>query len=108
MQGSVLTPLKCSVQIDSLGKKTLESYECAKTMFQYKDCVKIPFLTFVDDALSVTECGPDSVKMNAYMTSKVDTKRLELGQNKCFKMHIGNNASSCPTLIFRRYHIEQC
>ena len=40
-------------------------------MFQYKDCVKIPVLTFVDDALSVTECGPDSVKMNAYMTSKV-------------------------------------
>ena len=99
MQGSVLTPLKCSVQIDSLGKETLESYECAKTMFQYKDCVKIPVLTFVDDALSVTECGPDSVKMNAYMTSKVDTKKLELGQNKCFKMHIGNNASSCPTLM---------
>ena len=99
MQGSVLTPLKCSVQIDTLGKETLENTECGKTMFKYKDCVKIPVLTFVDDALAVTECGPASVKMNAYMTSKVDTKKLELGLSKCFKMHIGNKESSCPTLM---------
>ena len=71
----------------------------AKTMYQYKDCVKIPVLTFVDGALYVADCGPESVKMNAYMTSKVDTKKLELGQKKCFKMPIGNNTSSCPTLM---------
>ena len=30
---------------------------------------------------------------------QVDTKKLELGQKKCFKMPIGNNTSSCPTLM---------
>ena len=98
MQGSVLTPLKCSVQLDTLGKEMLESTECGKIMFKYKDCVKIPVLTFIDDAISVTECGPNSVKMNAYMQSKVDTKKLELGHSKCFKMHIGKNQSICPDL----------
>ena len=98
MQGSVLTSLKCSVQLDTLSKEMLESTECGKIMFKYKDCVKIPVLTFIDDAISVTECGPNSVKMNAYMQSKVDTKKLELGHSKCFKMHIGKNQSICPDL----------
>ena len=48
-------------------------------MYKYKDCVHIPVLTFVDDALSVTECGPDSVKMNAYVQSKMDTKKFRSG-----------------------------
>ena len=98
MQGGVLTPLKCSIQMDTLGKEMLENSELARTMFKYKDCVHIPVLTFIDDAISVTECGPNSVKMNAYMQSKVDTKKLELGETKCFKIHIGNKKCSCPVL----------
>ena len=42
MQGGVLTPLKCSVQIDTIGKETMSISECSKSMFKYKDCVKIP------------------------------------------------------------------
>jgi hypothetical protein len=98
MQGGVLTPLKCSVQMDTLGKEMMENIECGKMMYKYKDCVRIPVLTFIDDALSVTDCGPNSVKVNACVQSKMDTKRLELGVSKCSKMHIGNNQSSCPTL----------
>ena len=59
-------------------------------MYKYRDCVKIPALSSVDDILSVTECGPSSVKMNAYVQSKVDTKKLELSDTKCVKMHIGS------------------
>ena len=98
MQGGVLTPLKCSVQLDSLGKEMMESTELAGTMYKYKDCVHIPVLTFVDDALSITECGPDSVKMNAYVQSKMDTKKLKLGVKKCKKMHIGRDDWTCPSL----------
>ena len=98
MQGGVLTPLKCSVQIDTLGKETLASSECSKSMYKYKDCVKIPAMSFVDDVLSITECGPNSIKMNAYVQSKVDTKKLELSDTKCVKMHIGTNSTLCPTL----------
>jgi hypothetical protein len=98
MQGGVLTPIKCSIQIDTLGKEMLESVECSRTMFKYKDCVSIPVLSMIDDVLSVTECGPDSVKVNAYVQSKTDTKKLELGESKCFKIHIGNDNTSCPSL----------
>ena len=52
----------------------------------------------IDDVLSVTECGPDSVKVNAYVQSKTDTKKLELGESKCFKIHIGNDNTPCPSL----------
>ena len=96
MQGGVLTPLKCAVQIDSMGKEMMESTECEKFLYKYKDCVNIPPLTFIDDALTVTECGTDSVKMNACIQSKVNTKQLELGDSKCYKMHIGKNSTSCP------------
>ena len=90
--------MKCSVQLDSLGKEMMESTELAGTMYKYKDCVHIPVLTFVDDALSITECGPDSVKMNAYVQSKMDTKKLKLGVKKCKKMHIGRKDWTCPSL----------
>ena len=76
----------------------MEDTECARTMYKYKDCVHIPVLTFVDDAMTVSECGPNSVKMNAYMQSKVETKKLKLGETKCKNMHIGNNQIACPKL----------
>ena len=55
-------------------------------------------LSFLDDIFSVTECSPNSVKLNAYVQSKVETKKLELSDTKCVKMHLGNNKSACPKL----------
>ena len=54
--------------------------------------------SFVDDCLTVTSCGPNSVQMNAYVQSKADTKKLELSEIKCFKMHIGPDQSRFPQL----------
>ena len=85
--------------MDTLGKEMLENTESEKILYKYKDCVDIPVLTFVDDALSVTECGVNTVKMNAHMQSKVNTKKLELGHSKCFKIHVGKNKCSCPDLM---------
>ena len=56
-----LTPLECSVQLDTLGKEMLENSDCAKTMFKQEDCLNIPVLTFSDDAMSVTECDTNSL-----------------------------------------------
>ena len=42
MQGGVLTPLKCSVQMDTLGAHCLNSIEHSSILYKYKDCVKIP------------------------------------------------------------------
>ena len=67
-------------------------------MYRYKECLNIPPLLMIDDAIAISECGPDSVKVNALIQSKVDMKNLKLGHSKCFKMHVGKNASCCPVL----------
>ena len=93
MQGGVLTPLKCSVQIDTLGKEILSSTECSKSLYKYKDCVKIPPLSYIDDCMSITVCGPDSVKMNAYVQSKADTKQARVHNTVCpCTKHLNNNS----------------
>ena len=95
MQGTVPAPLKCSVQLDTLGKECLETGE---GLYLYKECVNIPPLLMIDDALAVSECGPDSVTVNALIHSKVDMKNLRLGHSKCFQMHVGKNKNCCPML----------
>ena len=47
----------------------------------------IPPLTMIDDSLADTDCSVESVKMNELIKSKVAHKHLELGPDKCFKMH---------------------
>ena len=81
IQGTVPAPLKCSVQLDSLGKECLETGE---GVYKYKDCINIPPLLMIDDAIAVSECGPDSIKVNALIQSKVKMKNLRLGHSKCF------------------------
>ena len=93
MQGTVITSLKCSVQIDTLAKECLNS---GSGMFKYKGCLPIPL---VDDVLAVGWCGSDSLKLNSIIQSKMATKKLELGKNKCFQIHVGNNCPKfCPNL----------
>ena len=58
----------------------------------------IPPLMMIDDVLSVTECGVNSLKMNALVLSKMATKRLELGASKCYQLHVGKTVSTCPSL----------
>ena len=98
MQGGVLTPLKCSVQMDTLGADCLENQKNSEMLYKFKSCVKIPPLEMIDDILTVTDCGIKSVKMNAFVQSKIECKRLELSDTKCFKMHVGQSNQYCPTL----------
>ena len=96
MQGTVLTSLKCSVQLDTLGKECLSTGE---GVFKYKDCLSVPPLGLVDDVLGIAKCGVDSVKLNSIIQSKMATKKLEMGHKKCFQLHVGNKTHKvCPTL----------
>jgi hypothetical protein len=53
----------------------------------------------VDDVVTISSCGVDSIKVNAIVQAKVETKQLELGHIKCFNMHIGKKDKHlCPTL----------
>ena len=52
----------------------------------------------IDDILAVSECSVESVKTNAFIQSKVAHKNLQLGTDKCFKMHVGKDHSNCSEL----------
>ena len=67
MQGTVLTPIKCSVQIDTLGKELLA--EDGDKLYKYKGYVRIPPLALIDDVLTISECGINSIFMNAAVQS---------------------------------------
>ena len=96
MQGTVITSLKCSVQIETLGKETLNR---DGNIFKYKECLPLPCLSFVDDVLGIANCGADSLKLNSIIQSKMATKKLELGQDKCFQIHVGAQTPHlCPKL----------
>ena len=97
MQGTVLTPIKCSVQIDTLGKELLA--EDDDRLYKYKGYVRIPPLALIDDVLTISACGPNSIFMNAAVQSKVNNKRLEQRHSKCFKMHVGCSKIFCPKLM---------
>jgi hypothetical protein len=104
MQGTVPAPLKASVQLDTLGKEFIENID---GLFKYKDCVNITPLIMIDDVLAISECGNESVKMNAIIQSKIETKQLRFGPLKCFKMHIGNKCrNTCPTLKVHEHVME--
>ena len=55
---------------------------------------------FKSRRIAVAHCGNDSAKLNAIIQSKMSTKKLELGQEKCFKIYVGKNSSNsiCPDL----------
>ena len=53
----------------------------------------------VDDVITISSCGVDSIKVNAIVQSKVQCKQLELGHLKCFNMHVGKRTKElCPQL----------
>ena len=99
MQGTVIAPLKCSVQVDTLGKQFMNNSKLTKHLYKYKNCVKIPPLSMIDDILTISICGTNSITLNAAVQSKIDTKRLTLGEDKCVKMHLGKRKDFCPKLI---------
>ena len=92
MQGTKLSNIKCAVQMDTLGK---ECYARSEGLFLYKECVYVPPLGMIDDLASFTECGADSVKVNALINAKIESKKLEFGPKKCFNIHIGQKNGDC-------------
>ena len=86
-----------TVTIDSIGKECLEKH---KYLYHYKGKVPIPPVAIVDDLLCISECGPKSVQLNAYVNHKIASKKLQWGTEKCKKLQIGKSHSneSCPDL----------
>ena len=85
-QGDVFGPLLCSNQVDTFGKECIEEH---KYTYIYKGEVEIPPLSMVDDLLCISECGYKTTMLNTYIKVKTNSKKLQFGESKCKKIHIG-------------------
>ena len=58
----------------------------------------------VDDICTITKCGIESVKWNAYINTQIELKKLRFhtpdvnGHSKCHKLHVGRKENCCPEL----------
>ena len=96
LQGSVFGPIKCSVQMDTLGKESLQT---GQGIFKYKDTINIPSLAMIDDVMGMSLCGDASIELNALVNSKMESKKLRLSQEKCFKVHICKKKEKCSQVL---------
>ena len=103
-QGSTWGPLAPSASIDSIGK---DAQETGKNCYTYKDTVKIPPLSFVDDVAAITKCGVDSIVANSTINTKILSKKLRLGAGKCHQMHIGESRICCPEINVHENKMEK-
>ena len=103
MQGTVFAPIKCSIQIDTLGRDCLANSE-GEGLYVYKRIVDVPALSMIDDVIGVTNCNDEAVELNAIINVKMESKKLRLSDKKCFKLHIGKKHTKC--LVKLKAHNE--
>ena len=67
-------------------------------LFMYKGGVYLPPLSMCDDVASISHCGVESIKTNAIINAKIESKKLEFGPTKCFNIHVGKKYEDCCNL----------
>ena len=103
LQGSVLGPLKCTVQVDSVRSEFVSDSAKSKVTYKYKDIVNVPPLSMMDDVFTVTKCGLSSVVINATLNAKFEGKKLTMSKDKCQKLHINKKKKEnekCDTKLY--------
>ena len=95
MQGTVTAPLKCAVQIDTLGRYC---YTYDTGLYLYRNACYVPPLSMIDDIAAISECQDNSIILNSIINTKIETKKLEFNNKKCFNMHVGPNKSKSSAL----------
>ena len=112
-QGECMSSIKCTVSVDAISQNHRESLEDCQSaseshshLYQYKDKIPIPVLGMVDDQIAVAKCGLDSVMSSVHINSQTNIKRLQFGENKCFKIHIGNNKDVCSENIIDTWDLR--
>ena len=96
LQGSVMGPIKCSVQMDTIGRDALVT---GIGTYKYKNTVDIPSLAMIDDILGISNCGDESIELNAIINSKIEMKKLRLSDDKCYKIHICKKTDECSQIL---------
>ena len=61
----------------------------------------------VDDVICVSKCGSQVVASNSAVTAFVKPKKLQLGEKKCARVHIGRrNIQESPETFVNGKHIN--
>ena len=100
-QGGTFGPIECANSIDKLGQKCSNRGE---NLFVYKKLVRVLPLSMVDDLLTISRCGNESLEMNTFVNAQIETKKLKFhtpdtnGKTKCHSLHIGKESKNCPDL----------
>jgi hypothetical protein len=103
MQGTVWAGLLCTSTMDKLGKHIYNNPHMA---YKYRGKIVVPPLKMVDNVLTVAKCGAASVTMNAVVNSFMSSKKLQLNQLKCAKIHVGKKCGECPELFAQKEHMK--
>ena len=100
-QGGTFGPIECANSIDKIGKKC---YESGENLFVYKNIVRILPLSYIDDLMTISRCGIQSLKMNTFVGAQIECKKLKFhtpdinGRSKCNFLHVGKTHIKCPEL----------
>ena len=70
MQGSVNSPMRCSMTVDTLGKTFLSNKKLSNNLYKFRGFLPIPPLSMVDDVLMISKCGIESLIINECCSTK--------------------------------------
>ena len=71
-----------------------------------KGLLGVPPLAMVDDLACISVCGLETVQMNGFLNAKTNIKKLQFGEDKCHRMHIGRHNSYCPDLFIDKWKVK--
>ena len=95
-QGDPWGPMECSVQIDGIGR---ESLEAQLEPYKYKNEIEIPALGMVDDILTISESGYKTARLNSFINATIAIKKLQLGPQKCSVLHTESEHENIPLFV---------
>ena len=95
-QGDPWGPIQCSVQIDGIGRESLNP---DLEPYKYKDKVEIPALGMIDDILTISESGYKTARINSFINAKIAIKKLQLGPKKCSVLHTGKGHANIELYV---------
>ena len=99
-QGGTWGPMMCSNSIDTVGKFCQEN----GLNFKYKNVCSVIPLAMVDDLLTISKCGYETIEMNTTINALIELKKLrfhtpvENERSKCHSLHIGKPSKSCAKM----------
>ena len=92
--------MMCSNSIDTVGKFCQEN----GLIYKYKNISEVIPLAMVDDLLTISSCGYESIEMNTTVNTLIELKKLtfhtpqEGKKSKCHSLHIGKPSKCCPRM----------